>query len=111
MFERLIMFEIQNVFSLYDFIDILSNISYQLQHDNQLLLFIHNELVGMQTKEGMLRLEEKRRKEKEAILEHERKASKEILEEQCKHFSKYEDTIAYLSVMNCKWSYDIETKV
>ena len=111
MFDRLIMFETQDALLFYDFIDILSNISYQLQHDNQLLLFIHNELVEMQTKEGMLRLEEKRRKEKEDILEHERNAAKEVLEEQCKHFSKYEDTIAYLIVMNCKWSYDIETKV
>ena len=111
MLDRLIMFETQDAFSLYDFIDILSNISYQLQHDNQLLLFIHNELVEMQTKEGMLRLEEKRRKEKEDILEHERNAAKEVLEEQCKHFSAFDDSISYLIVMDSGQNNDIETKV
>lgn len=68
----------------------MASLSYQLGHDNQLLLYLHSNVVEMQTREGCLILEQKRQTEKERLVLQEKEYAKAIIEQQCKQGSEQE---------------------
>lgn len=68
----------------------MASLSYQLGHDNQLLLYLHSNVVEMQTKEGSLELEKKREIEKERLVLQEKEYAKAIIEQQCNQGNEQE---------------------
>ena len=76
--------------SAYDFIDIISNIAFQLKQDNLLLLYLHSVVIDMQTKEGLLVIEEEQRKEERRLLQAEEEYARMIIQQQCENKSEEE---------------------
>ena len=76
--------------TVYDFIDILSNIAYQLKQDNLLLLYLHSVVIDMQTQEGSLVIQEEKRREEVRLLQVEEEYARRILQQQCEGQSEEE---------------------
>ena len=77
--------------TVYDFIDIISNIAYQLKQDNLLLLYLHSVVIAMQTQEGSIMIQEEKRREEMRLLQVEEECARRILQQQCEGKSEEEN--------------------
>ena len=72
---------------MYDFIDVIAMISYQLRQDNQLLLVLHDETLELQSSTGRKAIEESRSLWKQKEEENNREYMTMLLENYCARLS------------------------